>query len=110
MSLDVAQNASAVTELIFAGLKVTGYGVVMICSVLGSHTIESHWNTEKRMAETVAHWRNVLSHLDEKKKDEIGRENIRCMDSRLYQYVPVAHQAQLIETYELTLATGWRDA
>ncbi|KAL1946964.1 hypothetical protein VTO73DRAFT_15068 [Trametes versicolor] len=85
MSLDMAQNASAVTDLIFAGLKVAGFSAVTISSVLGSYTIKYYWHKEKRMKKTLGHWRNVLSHLDEKQQSVIGRNSLRCMHGRLDQ-------------------------
>lgn len=110
MSLDTAQNASAITDLILAGLKVTGYSVVTICSVLGSHTIKYYWDQEERMKETVARWRYVLSHLTETQKDEIGPSSLSCMIRKLDQYVRLVHRAQLIGIYALTLTIGWKDS
>lgn len=106
----MAQNASAVTDLVFAGLKVAGYGLLTVCSIFGSHTIKYYWDKEERMKNTVTLWRDVLTYLDEKKRKELGQDGLRCMLNKLEQYVYAALGAQLIEMSVLTTATAWRQA
>lgn len=110
MSLDMAQNASAVTDLVFAGLKVAGYGLVTVCSIFGSHTIKDYLDKEERMKKTVTLWRDVLNYLYEKKQKEFGQDGLRCMLNKLEQYVYAAFGAQLIEMAVLTTTTAWRQA
>ncbi len=96
MSTYAIQHGSAgasVKQFLDAGLKMAGYSVITIFSVLGAHALRDHLYREQHMKDTVSAWLDILLHLEEKEKAEIGPDHLICMIHRLEQYVldlPVA--------------------
>ncbi|KAL1946929.1 hypothetical protein VTO73DRAFT_15033 [Trametes versicolor] len=88
MSTHATQNGSAglsAKHLLEAGLKIAGYGLVTVFSVLGAHALRDHLHREKHMKDTVENWIKVLSHLDRKQRAEIEPVHLESMLRRLKQ-------------------------
>ncbi|OJT13536.1 hypothetical protein TRAPUB_9890 [Trametes pubescens] len=88
MSTYAIQHGSAgasVKQFLDAGLKMAGYSVITIFSVLGAHALRDHLYREQHMKDTVSAWLDILLHLEEKEKVEIGPDHLICMIHRLEQ-------------------------
>lgn len=111
MALDTVQDISAITELVFTGLKMTGISLLTVCSVLGTdYYFRDYVDKEKRMKDTVTQWRAVLSCLNEKQKGQIGANAVVEMNELLNQYVSRRPMIPFFGQAKLTATTGWTAA
>ncbi|KAI0829361.1 hypothetical protein BC628DRAFT_1360214 [Trametes gibbosa] len=83
MSLDAAQDASAIAELVHIGMKVTSYIVVALISGAGTDCFKSHFNKEKRMRFTVSQCREILSHMNEEQVQRMGQRHLEHFNDAL---------------------------